>query len=327
MHITDNSQLIGLITNIQKYTIHDGPGIRTEIFFKGCPLRCLWCSNPEGLNPKQQIGVYPSKCIGNSKCFYCLKSCPLGINSPIKTQDDHILTIKEIQECGDCFKCADECPSRAIMIWGKPMTLPELMEIILEDRNFYLKTGGGVTLSGGEVMLQWEFAKLLLKECRKESIHTCVESSLHCPTEHMEQVYDYTDLVITDIKHMDPVKHKEYTGVSNELILINIIKTVELKKQLVIRIPVVPDHNNNEENIRATGEFIKNRLGNNILQLQLLPYRKMGTEKYASLGIPYPMEGFIPPDRPVWEKNLLELTEILKEYGVPAVAGSNVRME
>jgi pyruvate formate lyase activating enzyme len=326
MKLKKDDEPYGLITSIQRYTIHDGPGIRTEIFFKGCPLRCLWCSNPEGLFPSRQIGVYPTKCIGNSKCSLCIKACPDGENSPIKSCDDHLFKVDATPECLDCFKCANECPSNAIMVWGKIYTIPELMTIILKDRNFYLKTGGGVTLSGGEVMLQWEFARLLLRECRDNSINTCVESSLHCSPENMEKVYEYADLIITDIKHMDTTKHREYTGVGNELILSNIKRTVELKKPLVIRIPVIPDHNNSEDNIRATAEFIKNELGNRIIQLQLLPYRKMGTEKYASLCIPYPMDNFVPPERAVWEKNLLELTEILKEYGIPAVAGSTAKM-
>ena len=321
-----DSEPYGIVTNIQKYTIHDGPGIRTEIFFKGCPLRCLWCSNPEGLSPKRQLGVYPSKCIGNSKCSICLKACPEGADSPIRTCDDHLLKVDDTNVCAGCFICADECPARAIMIWGKKMTVQELMKIILQDRSFYIKTGGGVTLSGGEVMLQWEFASLLLKACKETSVNTCIESSLNCVPEHMERVYEYTDLVITDIKHMDTGKHKEYTGVGNELILSNIKRTVDLKKPLVIRIPVIPDHNNSEENIRATAEFIKKDLGGNIVQLQLLPYRKMGTEKYASLCIPYPFDYFIPPQRSVWENNLLDLTGILKEYGIPAVAGSTSKM-
>ena len=326
MNLTKADEPYGLITNIQKYTIHDGPGIRTEIFFKGCPLKCLWCSNPEGLSSGRQVGVYPAKCIANSNCSLCLTACPEGSNTPIRTCDDHLLEIHENPECADCYLCADACPSGAIMIWGKRMTVAELMKIILEDRSFYIKTGGGVTLSGGEVMLQWNFAARLLKACKDTSINTCVESSLHCDPEHMMHVYEYTDLVITDIKHMDTRKHKEYTGVGNERILSNIKKTVELNKPLVIRIPVVADHNNSEENIRATAAFIREVLDNRITQLQLLPYRKMGTEKYASLCMPYPLENYIPPERPVWEKNLIELAELLKEYGIPAVAGSTEKM-
>lgn len=326
MNFLDNGEPYGLITNIQKYTIHDGPGIRTEIFFKGCPLSCIWCSNPEGLSFRQQTGLYPSKCIGFNKCSLCIKACPLGKKTPIKVENDLPVSLNEVPECMDCLKCADECPAGAIITWGRKMTVPELMKVIIEDRSFYVRTGGGVTLSGGEVMMQWEFANLLLKACGEASVHTCVETSLHCLPEHMEHVYEFTDLVITDIKHMDSEKHREFTGVGNELILSNIKKTVDLKKQVVIRVPVIPGHNNSIDNIRATGKFVRDALKNNILQLQLLPYRKMGTEKYDSLRMPYPMCDFTPPERPLWEKNLLELTEILKEYGIPAVAGSSSRM-
>lgn len=326
MNYLKDGEPYGLITNIQKYTIHDGPGIRTEIFFKGCPLNCIWCSNPEGLIPKQQTGLYPSKCIGFSKCSLCIKACPLGKNTPIQVENDLPAALNEVPDCADCQKCANECPAGAIITWGNKMTVPELIKIVLEDRSFYIKTGGGVTLSGGEVMMQWEFAGLLLKACRDASVHTCVETSLHCRSGHMEHVFEQTDLVITDIKHMDSEKHKEFTGTGNELILSNIKRAVDLEKQIVIRIPVIPGHNNSLDNIHATGEFIRDVLKNNILQVQLLPYRKMGTEKYDSLRIPYPMCEFTPPERHVWEINLLDLTEILKGYGIPAVAGSSSRM-
>ena len=318
----------GLIFNIQEYTIHDGPGIRTELFFKGCPLRCKWCSNPEGIVATAQLGVRPDKCLSLEKCGYCLKGCPLQENSPIKHDQNGVLSaVNMVEVCKDCLKCADICPSRAITLWGKRYTVPELMKIILNYRNFYLKSGGGVTLSGGEVMLQWEFASLLLKECKKNSIHTCVESALHCPTEHMEAVYENTDLVITDIKHMNSAKHKQFTGVGNELILKNIRRTVELNKPLVIRTPVVADYNNDEENIRAIGAFLRDELGGRILQYQLSPYRKLGTEKYKTLGIPYPMGYYVPPERQVWEANIRELVSILRtEFGLPAVPGANYKL-
>ena len=227
-------------------------------------------------------------------------------------------------ECDNCFKCADACPPRAIKQWGEKMTLTDLMKIITEDKSFYRRTGGGVTLNGGEVMLQWEFARMLLKACRETGINTCVETALHCPVEHMEAVYEYTDLVIADIKHMDTNKHREYTGVGNELILSNIKRTVEMKKKLVIRTPVVPGYNGDEENIRKTGVFIRDDLGGDaVVQYQLLPYRKMGIEKYDSLGAPYPMSGYEPPERSEWEVNLTSLADMLvNEYKLPAVAGS-----
>ena len=207
------------------------------------------------------------------------------------------------------------------------MTLPTLMKVIMEDRSYYEKTGGGVTLNGGEVMLQWEFARSLLKACREASVNTCVETALHCPREHMEAVYEYTDLVITDIKHMDLKAHKEITGAGNELILSNIKRTAELQKKLVIRTPVVPGYNGDEENIRKTGAFIRDELGGAIVQYQLLPFRKMGIEKYNSLGLQYPLENYKPPERSEWEANLSYLAGILiTEYGLPAVVGSSSKL-
>ena len=308
----------GIITNIQKYTIHDGPGIRTEIFFKGCSLRCLWCSNPEGLEARQELGYYPSKCLGADKCGWCAKACP---HPPEK---NHVSSLFfNSRGCSDCLKCADACPGNAIKLWGRKMTVDALMREIMKDVEFYERSGGGVTLSGGEVMLQWEFAARLLSACREYGVHTCVESALNVPTEHMERVYEFTDMVITDIKHMDSGKHRSFTGAGNELILRNIKRTVELGKPLIIRTPVVIGCNADEENIRATGAFIRDELKGRILQYQLLPYRKMGTEKYECLNKPYPMADYIPPEREVWEKHLHELAEMLRnEYGLPAAEGS-----
>ena len=319
---------VGLITNIQRYTIHDGPGIRTEIFFKGCTLNCLWCSNPETVNPNRELGIYPSKCMTEDKCSWCVKACPVGKDLIRFDSQGVISFIEKNDGCKTCMKCSDECPNHAIKSWGEEKTVKELMRVIKSDESFYRKTGGGVTLNGGEVMLQWEFAAELLKTCKEAGINTCVETALCVPTEHMEAVYEYTDLVITDIKHMDTETHKKLTGRGNELILKNIRRTVEMGKKLVIRTPVVHGYNNDEENIRKTGEFIKNELSGKIVAYQLLPYRRMGTEKYESLRTPYPFEDYKAPDREVWEKDLLKLAEILKtEYGLPAVAGSAEKLD
>ncbi|MDR1589398.1 MAG: glycyl-radical enzyme activating protein [Oscillospiraceae bacterium] len=329
LHTTPSGEPCGLVSNIQKYTIHDGPGIRTEVFFTGCPLRCLWCSNPETIAPYRRLGVYPDKCISLEKCGYCLSACPHGENSPLEFDGGGVLKAAPPSErCAGCTRCADECPSRALKLWGEQTTVPELMKIIAEDRNFYRRTGGGVTLSGGEVTLQWEFASMLLEACHKASINTCVESALHCAPEHMEAVYEHTDLVIADIKHMDTKKHREYTGAGNERILENLRRTVQLGMKLVIRTPVVFGFNGDDENIRRTAEFIRDELGGRIIQYQLLPYRKMGTEKYDSLGIPYPMGDYSPPERADWEARLLRLQDMLSdEYGLPAVAGSSKKLD
>ena len=323
IHTTLSGEPCALVGGIQKYTIHDGPGIRTTIFFSGCTLRCLWCSNPETLESRQQIGVYPQRCISRQKCGHCIQNCPAKDKHAIIFDKTGVLhTIHPVKMCADCFKCADVCPPRAIKLWGEKMTLDELMKVINEDSGFYRNTGGGVTLSGGEIMLQWEFAETLLRACKESSINTCVETALHCPREHMEAVYRYADLVIADIKHMDNGKHRMYTGVGNETILCNIRRTIDLGKKLVIRTPVVPGYNGDEKNIRKTGEFIRN-LGGNILQYQLLPYRRLGTEKYDSLGMAYPMAAYPPPERNDWERNLTHLADMLTdEYGLPAVAGS-----
>ena len=328
LHKNKSGEPAALVTSIQKYTIHDGPGIRTAIFFKGCPMRCLWCSNPETISPVPQLGVYPAKCLSLEKCGLCLAACPASDKRPVRHNETGVLSsIEMLPECAGCYKCAGVCPGRAIKQWGEYQTLPELMKIIEEDKSFYGRSGGGVTLNGGEVLLQWEFAAMLLRECVNSGINTCVETALNCPPAHMEAVYEYTDLVITDIKHMDSEKHRELTGTGNELILDNIKRTAALGKPLVIRTPVVFGYNGDGENIRKTGEFIKNALGGKILQYQLLPYRKMGTEKYASLNQPYPMGDYEPPEREVWERGLLRLTDILiNEYGIPAVAGSSKKL-
>lgn len=329
LHYNRAGEPVGIITNIQTYTIHDGPGIRTEIFFKGCTMHCRWCSNPETISPQRQLGVYPSKCMTKDKCSWCLRACPEKENSPIRFDENGVLAgIDRTDACRGCLKCADVCPGRAIKAWGEEKTVPQLMKVIEGDRPFYEKTGGGVTLNGGEVLVQWEFAAMLLKACKEAGINTCVETALHVPPEHVKAILDYTDLIITDIKHMDSATHKKLTGQGNELILSNIEMLGKLGKKIVIRTPVVHRINSSEDNIRRTGEFLRDKLGGRIVAYQLLPYRRMGTEKYDSLEIPYPFEKYKAPERPVWEEELLKLSHILKtEYGLPAVAGSSGKLD
>ena len=271
--------------------------------------------------------MYPSKCIGMDKCSLCLEACPQE-GSPLVFVDKIVVSAMQEQCREGCMACAAACPASALIRWGEDMTVAELMKVIVADRSLYRKSGGGVTLSGGEVMMQWEFACELLQACKKSSIGTCVESALHCKQEIMEAVYEHTDLVITDIKHMDDHAHKLQTGVGNKLILENIERTAELNKKLVIRIPVMPAFNDDEGNIKATGAFIRDVLQNRVLQVQLLPYRKLGTAKYESLNLPYPLgSDYTAPDRAVWEANILRLTDILTDMGIPATAGSNVKYQ
>lgn len=314
----------GCIFNIQRYTIHDGPGIRTEIFMKGCPLRCRWCSNPESISLHPEIGVYASRCIGISKCGYCLKACPESGKGTITVQENCVTGIDR-NICNGCLKCADACPSNALTVWGKKMTISEIMTVILSDTDFYAKSGGGATISGGEPLLQWNFTIELLKECIDNHIHTCLETALNIQTEIVLQVLPYADMIITDIKHMDPSKHREYTGSGNDLILKNIAAVTDKNKPLIIRIPVIPEHNDDDENIQATADFITEELHNRVKQVQLLPYKQLGVEKYTSLGRNYPMNYFNPPEREIWEENIKRIAAILQSYGIPAVPGTGAK--
>jgi pyruvate formate lyase activating enzyme len=249
------------------------------------------------------------------------------LGAPLEFENGILKSIQMSSFCDTCFQCTHACPSQALKRWGELMTVEDMIKVIKEDSSFYRKTGGGVTLSGGEVMVQWEVAAMLLKACKTLDISTCVETALNCPHEHMEAVYEFADLVITDIKHMNSEIHKALTGVGNELILDNIKRTAEMGKKLVIRTPVVSGYNGDEANMRASGAFIRDELHNKIVQYQLLPFRKIGAEKYDSLGIPYPLGDYRPPERSAWEKDLMRYADILvNEYGVPAVPGSGRKL-
>jgi pyruvate formate lyase activating enzyme len=312
------------VFSIQKFTVHDGPGIRTTIFFKGCPMRCLWCGNPEGMKPYPQVAVFKKDCIGIDPCGRCLHACPYQDEQILQVKNGYVVGIDR-NKCRNCLLCAEACPNSTLKVFGEKYTLSEMMKIILEDRQFYGESSGGVTANGGDPMIQYEFVRDMFERCKRYGIHTCIETELHCKREAVEDLLPFTDLWITDIKIMDTQKHKQYTGVTNELILENIKFVVESGAKLIIRTPVVPGYNNDDKNIHATARFVSEKLKNRIVQYQLLPYLLLGLDKYEALGISYPMGEMKQPAREEYEPNIRHLVEIMAAYGVPAVAGSNVK--
>ena len=312
------SENYAYVANIQRFTIHDGPGIRTELFLKGCPLRCEWCSNPECYERFPQIGVFTNKCIG---CGYCLKACAQHGRNALKSDDNRVVGIDR-DVCDNCLLCEEECMSGALTVWGKKMTVEDAMDVIRRDRDFYDKSGGGVTLSGGEALLQWRFCRDLLKRCKEESINTCLESALHVNPKAIDEVAPYVDLFITDIKQMDSGIHKKFTGVGNELILENIKKLVDIDKPLIIRMPVIPGVNDNVEYIDNTSDFILNVLNNKIELVQMLRYRPLGEEKSIALGLPDLMMDLKIENREGFEILIRGFVKRMNDKGIPAIAGT-----
>ena len=307
----------GTIFNIQHFTIHDGPGIRTELFFKGCPLECRWCSNPEGLKPYIQPGVYKSKCISSGKCSLCKDVCET--EGALTFYRARPVIDKEL--CTRCMRCADVCPSEAIKAWGREISIDEAMKEILRDRGYYERSGGGVTVSGGEPLLQADFIGELFRECRRNEIHTCCESCLHIDRSHVEKILPWTDLFITDIKLMDSDEHKKYTGTGNEKILQNIRRLAESGIELIIRIPVIPGVNDNEDNMKKTADFIINELDGKVRTLQLLSFMRLGEEKYRSLGMEYNMKD-VKFHRKSFQNRINGFCEYFKSRGINCLVGT-----
>jgi len=269
----ENKEQYGCVFDIQRYSIHDGPGIRTTVFLKGCSLRCFWCQNPESQSPQPEIFFFTGRC---TICGRCIEVCSTGASFAGKE-------ISEIDrsKCIGCGRCAEECPNKARKLVGVNMSVDQVLEVVMKDRKFYQNSGGGVTLSGGEPLFQVDFAVELLKKCKYNGLHTAVESCGAVPWANFEKALPYTDYFLVDIKQIDAEKHKAGTGSSNDMILDN-IKKLAAARPLRVRVPLIPGFNDSPEDIRAIGNFVRSELHS--VEVDLLAYNKMGESKYPRLN-------------------------------------------
>ncbi|MDH2894589.1 MULTISPECIES: glycyl-radical enzyme activating protein [Rahnella] len=270
-------EMEGVLFNIQRYSLHDGPGIRTIPFFKGCPLSCKWCSNPESQHPKPELIFKKSDCIRCGKCIEACKQQALSVSNAF---------FIDRERCIQCGKCTQVCPTQALEMKGKRMTVADVMRELQKEENLYRRSGGGITLSGGEPLAQPAFARELLKACKEKGWHTAMETTGFTTPEVIADVFPYVDLALTDIKAINPAIHLANTGIENSQILENLLRISFLTKTIV-RIPVIPGVNDNPEEIHNIAEFA--RLMSNVDTLHLLPYHSFGENKYGLLGRIYPM--------------------------------------
>lgn len=270
----------GIIFNIQRFCTHDGPGIRTTVFLKGCPLRCPWCHNPEGLSRAPEIALDPRKCIG---CRACLENCARG-GHEIGPEGDHVY---RVEHCIVCGACAEGCYAGAIEMIGEEKTAQEILDVVLRDKPFYENSGGGVTLSGGEPLYQPDFAAAILTLSRHAGIATAVESTCATSWATVERLNPVVDLWMCDIKHIDPAKHRELVGSDNRVILENLRKLCAMKEAM-LRLPLVPGRNDDDEGLRKLGAFVGEAKPSK--GLEIMPYHRLGEGKYERIRQSYALD-------------------------------------
>ncbi|BAQ67711.1 [pyruvate formate-lyase]-activating enzyme [Rhodovulum sulfidophilum] len=295
----------GTVFDIQRYSIHDGPGLRTIVFLKGCPLRCRWCSNPESQNPEPELFFRSSSCI---KCGQCVPVCPTQALAP--TNPGFV----DRSKCVECGTCTTVCPTQALSMSGKKMSVTQVMQELRKDAIHYRRSGGGVTLSGGEPLFQHEFAKQLLMACHEQGWNTAMETTGYTTREIVRDVIPHVDHVLLDMKSIDPDAHVANTGVDNRIILENAL-CISALTHTVVRVPVVPGVNDSIEAAEAVARFAK--LMRDVDTVHLLPYHSYGENKYSLLGRSYPM-GDTPNMKP---ETVTPLVEAIESFGLTCVVG------
>lgn len=296
-----------MVFNIEKYAIHDGPGIRTTVFLKGCPLRCWWCHNPEGQSPEPELIFRESRCIG---CGECVENCTSKALSLLSER-----AALNRETCNACGNCAQICPTEALSIVGREMSVDETIQEIEKDSVFYDESEGGVTFSGGEPLLQPDFLDAVLHACNERKIHTTVDTSGYTSQKVIDRILDKVDLFLYDIKIMDDVNHRKYTGVSNKIILQNLERLAKNGSNIMISLPIIPNINDDEDQILTTAEFISSL--QSVEQISLLPYHRTGVDKYKNLGRPYRLNGTRPPS----SQKMRMIREKLEAVGLKVKTG------
>ena len=307
-----------LVTDIQRYSVQDGPGIRTTIFVKGCPLRCNWCHNPETQHTYPEIYYKKVKC---TQCGKCYEVCPEGaIYPPIppeeaKQEGNKYQKINR-ELCTRCMKCVDACLYEALTIVGEPWDAKSLAEEAKRDFNFFLNSDGGVTISGGEPTVQADYVVEILEEMKNCGIHTCVDTCAYCRWEELEKLLGKTNIFLVDLKHMDPEKHKEATGVTNELILENIRRLADSGAEIRLRLPLIPGYNDASDNVEEVAKFAES-LGTSVKGIDVLPFHSYCANKYEALGLEWEYA-----DAPSMDNaDAVRIEEILKSHGLETTVG------
>lgn len=295
--------MVGNVFSIERYAVHDGDGIRTIVYLKGCPLRCLWCANPEGQEERSQLFFFRDRCVG---CGRCVDVCSVGAACRgEKGGIEHDPT-----RCLGCGGCVEVCSAGARQLLGRSMSVEEVVAELLKDRPFYRRSGGGVTISGGEPTMQPEFVAELLRECHQRGIHTAIETCGYTSWGNLATLADHLDLVLYDVKHMDSEQHRRLTGVPNKLILENLRRLSRRGQSIVVRVPVIPGYNDSLENLVTLAAFVAEL--SSVRGVNLLPYHNYGSGKYERCGKKYPLAGLALPER----AHVDRLADIIRSCGV-----------